>query len=117
MVTRLLGAEVFRCRAYIACGSCQRWTAAARLQAVIATAAMDESSRNAWCREQGPYSSELDTWKRGAIVGLGEPRVASAAEARQDREQHRTDKALAETSRLASAGKKLKTVFHDCGDV
>jgi transposase len=31
----------------------QRWTAAARLQAVIATAAMDEATRSAWCREQG----------------------------------------------------------------
>jgi len=27
------------------------WTAAARLEAVITTAAMDEASRNAWCRE------------------------------------------------------------------
>ena len=33
-------------------GGSQRWTAAARLQAVIATAAMDEATRSAWCREQ-----------------------------------------------------------------
>ena len=26
------------------------WTTAARLEAVIATAAMDEAQRNAWCR-------------------------------------------------------------------
>ena len=32
-----------------------RWTAAARLQAVIVTAAMDEATRSAWCREQGLY--------------------------------------------------------------
>ena len=31
------------------------WTAAPRLQAVIATAAMDEATRGAWCREQGLY--------------------------------------------------------------
>ena len=31
----------------------QRWTAVARLQAVIATATMDEDTRSAWCREQG----------------------------------------------------------------
>ena len=30
-----------------------RWTAAARLQAVIVTAAMDEATRSGWCREQG----------------------------------------------------------------
>jgi transposase len=29
------------------------WTAAARLEAVIATAAMEEAQRSAWCREQG----------------------------------------------------------------
>ena len=62
-----------------------RWTAAARLQAVIVTAAMDEATRSAWCREQGLYLAELDGWKRAAIAGLGEPRAASALEARQDR--------------------------------
>ena len=29
------------------------WTAAARLQAVVTTAAMDEAQRSAWCRENG----------------------------------------------------------------
>lgn len=29
----------------------QRWTPLARLEAVIVTAAMDEASRSAWCRE------------------------------------------------------------------
>lgn len=29
------------------------WTAAARLQAVIATASLDETAKSAWCREQG----------------------------------------------------------------
>ena len=86
----------------------QRWTPAARLQAVIATAAMDEATRSAWCREQGLYAAELDAWKQDAIAGLGEPRAASAAEVRQDRrrvkelerELHRKDKALAETAAL-----------------
>ena len=49
----------------------QRWTAAARLQAVIVTAAMDEAACSAWCREQGLYLAELDAWKRDAIAGLG----------------------------------------------
>jgi transposase len=75
-----------------------RWTAAARLQAVIVTAAMDETMRNAWCREQGLFRR---SWMPGsAIAGLGEPRAASAAEARQDRRRvkeserklHRKDK-------------------------
>ena len=108
-----------------ACGGGQRWTAAARLEAVIATAAMDEAARSAWCREQGLYPSELDGWKQDAIAGLGEPRAASAVEARQDRrrvkelerELHRKDKALAETAALLVLAKKLKAVFHEGEDV
>jgi transposase len=102
----------------------QRWTAAARLQAVIATAAMDEAARSAWCREQGLYPAELDAWKQDAIAGLGEPRAVSAVEARQDRrrvrelerELHRKDKALAETAALLVLAKKLRAVFHNDED-
>ncbi len=101
-------------------GGSQRWRAAARLEAVTATATMDEATRSAWCREQGLYPAELDAWKQGAIGGLGEPRAASAAEARQDRrrvkelerELHRKDKALAETAALLVLSKKLSAVFH-----
>ena len=104
--------------------SSQRWTPAARLEAVIATAAMDEAARSAWCREQGLYPAELEAWKRDAIAGLGEPRAASAVEARQDRlrvkelerELHRKDKALAETAALLVLAKKLGAVFRDGED-
>src|SRR3954469_8342090 len=93
----------------------QRWTPAARLEAVITTAAMDEAARSAWCREQGLFPAELEAWKHDAIAGLGEPRAASAAEARQDRrrgkelerELHRKDKAWAETAALLVLAKKL----------
>jgi transposase len=96
-------------------GGAQRWTAAARLQAVIATAAMDAATLSGWCREQGLYPSELDAWKQDAIAGLGEPRAASAVEARQDRrrvkelerELHRKDKALAETAALLVLSKNV----------
>ena len=103
----------------------QRWTPAARLEAVITTAAMDAASRSAWCREQGLYAAELEAWKRDAIAGLGEPRAASAAEARQDdrrqvreleRELHRKDKALAETAALLVLSKNLQAVFRDGED-
>ena len=97
-----------------------RWTAAARLEAVIATAAMDEATRSAWCREQGLYLADLDGWKQDAISGLGEPRGANAADTRQDRrgikelerELHRKDKALAETAALLVLSKQLSAVFH-----
>ena len=81
-------------------GGGQRWTAVARLEAVIATAAMDEAARSAWCREQGLYPADLDAWKQDAIAGLGEPRAAIAVEARQDRAAERTDARKA-VSRLA----------------
>ena len=103
-----------------------RWPTAPAtvVEAVIATAAMDEAARSAWCREHGLYPSDLDGWKQDAIAGLGEPRAASAVEARQDRrrvkelerELHRKDKALAETAALLVLAKKLKAVFHDSED-
>jgi transposase-like protein len=104
--------------------SSQRWTPAARLEAVITTAAMDEAARSAWCREQGLYPAELEAWKRDAIAGRGEPRAGSAVEARQDRrrvkelerELHRKDKALAETTALLVLRKKLNAVFRDGED-
>nr|WP_052389816.1 hypothetical protein [Belnapia moabensis] len=102
----------------------QRWTPAARLEAVITTATMDEAARSAWCREQGLYLAELEAWKQDAIAGLGEPRAVSAVEARQDRrrvrelerELHRKDKALAETAALLVLRKKLDAVFRNGED-
>ena len=101
-------------------GGGQRWTAVACLEAVIATAAMDEAARSAWCREHGLYLADLDSWKQDAVAGLGEPRAASATEAREDRrrvrelerELRRKDKALAETAALLVLSKKLGAVFH-----
>src|SRR3954467_8882009 len=101
------------------------WTPAARLEAVITTAAMDEAARSAWCREHGLYPSDLDRWKQDAVAGLGEPRAASATEAREDRrrvkelerELRRKDKALAETAALLVLSKNLAAVFNDGEDV
>lgn len=53
--------------------ACERvWTASARLQAVISTAAMDEAQRSAWCRENGVYPTELQQWKDSAVAALSE---------------------------------------------
>ena len=70
------------------------------------------------------FPAELEAWKRYAIAGLGEPRTASAVEARQDRrrvkeqerELHRKDKALAETAALLVLSKNLQAVFRDGED-
>jgi transposase len=102
------------------------WTAEARLEAVIATASMDDSARSAWCREHGVYPSELAKWRAGAVTALAEPAEARATpqQTRQDRRRIRSlerqlgrkDKALAETAALLVLSKKLSAVFHEDGD-
>jgi transposase len=102
----------------------RQWTPAARLEAVIATAAMNEASRSAWCREHGVYPTDLEAWKQDAIGGLGEPRAPESAALKQarrrnkelERELHRKDKALAETAALLVLTKKLRAIFHDGED-
>lgn len=97
------------------------WTAAARLQAVIATAAMDETQRSAWCRENGVYPSELEQWKHSAIAALSEtPEERGSPQERRDsrkrikeleRDLRRKDKALAETTALLVLSKKLEAIL------
>jgi transposase len=102
------------------------WSAAARLNAVITTAAMDESSRRVWCRENGVYPQELDAWRVSATQALAEPEEqrASPKETAADRkrikelerELRRKDKALAETAALLVLSKKLEAIFHKSED-
>ena len=101
------------------------WTAAARLQAVLATAALDETARSAWCREHGVYAQELAQWVASALGGLADPKVASrgtanTAERRRvkelERELRRKDKALAETAALLVLSKKLEAIFRADAD-
>ena len=105
-------------------GGVNRWTPSARLDAVIATAAMDEATRGAWCRAQGLYPADLDAWKRDAIAGLGEPDEGETTETKRDRRRirelerdlNRKDKALAETAALLVLSKKLSAIFHEGAD-
>ena len=97
------------------------WTAAARLEAVITTAAMDEAQRSAWCRENGVYPSELQQWKDNATAALGEA-AEERATPQQTRDTHkrikslerdlrRKDKALAETAALLVLSKKFEAIL------
>lgn len=98
------------------------WTAAARLEAVIVTAALDESSKSAWCREHGVYPDELLKWRASATTALAEPEElrASPQSTRQDRkrikelerELLRKDRALAETAALLVLSKKVAVIFN-----
>jgi DNA-binding transcriptional MerR regulator len=98
------------------------WSASARLSAVITTAAMDEATRSAWCRENGVYPQELDAWRASATHALAAPEEQraspkeTAADRRRikelERELRRKDKALAETAALLVLSKKLEAIFH-----
>ena len=98
------------------------WTAASRLEAVIVTATLDETHKNAWCREHGAYPVELDKWRASATTALAEPEEARASPqaTRQDRkrikelerELLRKDRALAETAALLVLSKKVAAIFN-----
>ncbi|PJC02658.1 MAG: IS3 family transposase, partial [Gallionellales bacterium CG_4_9_14_0_8_um_filter_59_50] len=92
------------------------WSAGARLETIITTAALDEAGKSAWCREHGIYPAELDKWRLSATTALTEPEEARASpqSTRQDkkrikeleRELLRKDRALAETAALLVLSKK-----------
>lgn len=96
------------------------WTAAARLEAVITTASMDEAQRSAWCRSNGVYPQQLAQWRQAATSALAEPQEGSTAQSKQDRrrikelerEVRRKDKALAETAALLVLSKKVEAIFN-----
>jgi len=100
----------------------RNWTAAARMEAVIATAAMDESARSAWCREHGVYPQQLQQWRASATQALAEPaeKRASPQQTKEDRrrikelerELRRKDKALAEAAALLVLSKKIEAIFN-----
>ena len=94
------------------------WTACARLEAVITTAALDEAGKNAWCRQHGVYPAELDKWRASATAALAEPkearaspqatRAASKRIKELERDLLRKERALAETAALLVLSKKSR---------
>jgi len=98
------------------------WTAGARLEAVITTAAMNEAGKSAWCREHGVYLSELDQWRASCTTALADPEDvrASPQATRADRKRIkelerdllRKDRALAETAALLVLAKKVGAIFN-----
>lgn len=98
------------------------WTAAARLEAVITTAAMDEAARSAWCRANSVYPQQLAQWRVAATAALAEPQEATGATQRTkqdrrrikelERELQRKEKALAEAAALLVLSKKVEAIFN-----
>ena len=98
------------------------WTAAARLEAVVSTAPMDEAARSAWCRGHGVFVTDLDKWRANCSAALADPEEARASPqaTRSDRkrikelerELLRKDRALAETAALLVLSKKVQAIFN-----
>ena len=97
------------------------WTPAARFEALLTTAAMNEQERSAWCRVHGVYPQQLLEWRQSATEALGTPQAerSSPAQAKAERRRikelerdlRRKDKALAETAALLVLSKKLEAIF------
>jgi hypothetical protein len=98
------------------------WTAPARFEAVLLTAAMDEVSKSAWCRQSGVYPQELEQWRTAATQALADPEEAARSSHREqkadrrrikelERDLRRKEKALAEAAALLVLSKKLEVIF------
>ena len=99
--------------------SAPSWNAKDRLNAVIATAAMSEVERSAWCREQGLYVEQLDAW-REAFEGMDDDKAQASRSntarerkslAKLQKELERKDKALAEAAALLVLSKKARAIW------
>jgi transposase-like protein len=98
------------------------WTATARFDAVVTTAAMDEAAKSAWCRANGVYLHDLVAWRQSATQALAEPEEARASpnQTKEDRRRikelerdlRRKNAALAETAALLVLSKKMEAIFH-----
>lgn len=99
----------------------KQWTPAARFEALLTTAAMNEQECSAWCRAHGVYPQQLVEWRQSATEALGAPQSerSSPAQAKADRRRikelerdlRRKEKALAETAALLVLSKKLEAIF------
>jgi transposase len=55
------------------------WTAVARFDAVLTTAAMDEAAKSAWCRANGVFLHDLVAWRESATQALASPEESRAS--------------------------------------
>ncbi|AOZ04298.1 transposase (plasmid) [Cupriavidus sp. USMAHM13] len=87
---------------------------------------MDETRKNAWCRENGVYPQELEQWRQAATQALAKPEDARASHSETkadrrrikelERELLRKERALAEAAALLVLSKKLEGIFPEDKD-
>jgi hypothetical protein len=63
------------------------WTAGARLEVMIARAALPDADKKAWCREHDVYPAELMQWRADATAALAQPSEARQPTSRARRRQ------------------------------
>ncbi len=88
-----------------------KWTAEAKLKAIVETAGLAEDELGLYLRREGLYSHQITAW-RAEVMAHFETRPKCAKDARDEiirqleREILRKDKALAEASALLILPKK-----------
>ncbi len=100
------------------------WSAADKFAAVVETAAMNEATLSAYCRERGLYVEQITDWRRACEQANDWDRsqnrplqtIRKADEKRikeLERELKRKEKALAETAALLVLRKKAQAIWGD----
>lgn len=102
----------------------KKWTAEEKFEAVILTASMNEAERSAFCRKNGIYPEDINSWKQEAISGCGaapnnkelkksknREKALEKETKRLKKELSRKDKALAEAAALLVLKKKAQRLW------
>ena len=93
-----------------------KWTAEAKLKALVETAGLAENELGLYLRREGLYSHQIMAW-RAEVIEYFETRPKCAKNARDEtirqleREILRKDKALAEASALLILQKKVDVIW------
>ena len=92
---------------------------------VVETAALNEMELSEYCRRQGLYPQQLETWRTSCLqantVVSSKAERAKVREQKQEirkleRELHRKEKALAEAAALLVLQKKVRAIFTEPED-
>ncbi len=104
--------------------STKQWTAEQKLATIIETSTLSEQERHEYCRKNGLYSADIESWKAVIIKGT-EKNVAQVKTDKNElkklrsennslkKELYRKEKALAETAALLVLRKKLDALWEE----
>lgn len=107
--------------------STKHWTAEQKLATIIETSTLNEQERHEYCRKNGLYSADIESWKAVIIKGTeqnvaqvktdkNELKKLRSENNRLKKELHRKEKALAETAALLVLRKKLDALWEENED-